>query len=92
MKNPRDRQYLGTHDYDDETAKRFASYNELKTFSIGIFQWVMTAKRKKMKPSKCIVRVKGTPQNSDAVFKEAERIIALLDAGEWNGKKSVTVK
>lgn len=45
-----------------------------------------------MKPLKCVVRVLGSPSVKEKVFEEAERIINLLDAGQWDGRKSVSIK
>lgn len=91
MYNTKDIQFVGKYDYDKESAERFASWGG-KSFSINIFQWGLKSNGKEMKPLKGSVRISGSPTIKEKVFAEAERIINLLDAGQWDGRKSVTVK
>jgi hypothetical protein len=91
MHNTKDIQFVGKHDYDKESAERFASWGG-NSFSVNIFQWGLKSNGKEMKPLKCVVRVSGNPNDKDKVFAEAERIVNLLDAGKWDGRKSVSVK
>jgi hypothetical protein len=91
MYNTKDIQFVGKHDYDKESAERFASWGG-KSFSVNIFQWGLKSNGKEMKPLKGVVRVSGSPSNKEKVFAEAERIVNLLDAGKWDGRKSVVVK
>ena len=90
MYNFKDIQFAGKHDYDKENAITESGWN--KTFSVGIFKWELKSNGKSMKKGKAIVRVSGLVENKDKVFAEAERIVKLLDAGQWDGRKTVTVK
>ncbi len=85
-----DIQFVAKHDYDKQSAERFASYGG-KSFSVNIFQWVLKSNGKSMKPSKGIVRVSGAPEIQVKVFEMAENIVKLLDAGDWDGRKTVVV-
>lgn len=91
MYNVKDIQFVGKHDYDKASAENFASWNG-KSFSVNIFKWELKSNKKEMKMGKCVVRVSGSPIVKDKVFAEAERIVNLLDEGQWDGRKSVTVK
>jgi len=86
---------LGKHSYDKERAKRIAKdwdCADMATFSIGIFQWVNTSDGKRLKPSKTIVRVSGATTDKERVFEAVEKTILLLDLGQWNNRKTVSVK
>lgn len=89
MKNTKDIQFVGKHDYDKASAEIFASWNG-KSFSVNIFKWELKSNGKEMKMGKGVVRVSGSPSIREKVFAEVERIIKLLDAGQWDGRKSVT--
>lgn len=89
MYNTKDIQFVGKHDYDKENATTESGWN--KTFSVGIFKWELKSNGKSMKKGKAIVRVSGLVENKEKVFAEAERIVNLLDAGKWDGRKSVSV-
>lgn len=91
MYNVKDIQFVGKHDYDKESAERYA-YLGGKSFSINIFQWGLKSNGKEMKPLKGVVRVSGSPSDKQNVFDEAEKIVKLLDDGKWDGRKSVSVK
>ena len=91
MFKARDIQFVGKHDYDKASAENFASWNG-KSFSVNIFKWELKSNGKEMKKGKGIVRVSGSPSIKEKVFAEAERIANLLDTGQWDGRKSVTVK
>lgn len=88
MYNPKDTQFVGKHDFDKDSA--IIGWN--KTFSVGIFKWELKYDKKSMKKGKAVVRVSGLTSETDHVFAEAERIVNLLDAGEWDGRKTVKVK
>lgn len=90
MYNTKDIQFVGKHDFDKESADKFASWN-VKTFSVGIFQWQLKSNKKEMKRGKCLVRVEGKPSDAQEVFNQAEKIVALLDGNKWVGKKKVTI-
>ena len=91
MYNKKDIQFVGKHDYDKESAEKFALWGD-KSFSVNIFKWGLKNNGKEMKPLKCVVRVLGSPAIKNKVFEEVEKIIALLDEGKWDGRKSVSVK
>jgi hypothetical protein len=78
------------HGYDGACAPRDMGCS-WSTFSVGIFPILKKADGKGFKRGKSLVRVKGYISNSDAVYKEAKRIVDLLDAGEYHGPKNVTV-
>lgn len=63
-----------------------ASY---ETISVGIFEWVAKSSRKGTKRGKSKVRVRGYASHPEDVEAEARRIVALLDSGQWIGKKTV---
>jgi hypothetical protein len=90
MYNTKDIQFVGKHDYDKESAERFASWGG-KSFSVNIFQWGLKSNGKEMKPLKCVVRVSGSPSNKEKVFEYCEHVVRLLDEGEWDGRKTVFI-
>lgn len=89
MYNPKDTQFVGKYDYDKEAAI-LSGWN--KTFSVGIFKWELKNNGKSMKKGKAEVRVSGLVVNKEKVFEFAENIVKDLDAGMWDGRKTVTVK
>jgi hypothetical protein len=90
MYNTKDIQFTGKHDYDKDSAERYAAWAE-KSFSVNIFQWVAKRNGKEMKPSKCVVRVHGKPCDKVKVLEACETIVKKLDEGVWDGRKSVRV-
>ncbi len=82
--------HVGEHDYDQESAKRFAFLG--KTFSVNIFKWMLKNNQKEMKRSSCIVRVSGPSEKMEEVFTLCELIVEQLDKGKWDGRKTVTIK
>lgn len=91
MYNSKDIQFVGKHDYDKESAEKFASWGG-KTFSVNIFQWQLKSNGKEMKPTKCVLRVHGKTSEKEKVFSLVESWIKILDEGQWDGRKSVHVK
>jgi hypothetical protein len=91
MYNTKDIQFVGKHDYDKVSAKRYASFSE-KSFSVNIFQWGLKSNGKEMKPLKCVVRVSGSPDNIENVFKFCENVVKDLDSNMWDGRKSVVLR
>ena len=86
--NPKHTQFLWKHDYQDTMP-----YEGCKTFSIRIFQWIpMASTGKQMKQSKCLVRVHGNSELKKSMIAKCEEIIALLDAGLYQGNKNITIK
>lgn len=90
MYNSKDIQFVGKHDYDEESAARFASYGT-ETFSINIFKWELKSNGKEMKRGKCVVRVKGKSSEKQKVISHAEFIVLELDNNDWDGRKTVSV-
>ena len=90
MYNPKDVQFIGKHDFDALSARRYARFCE-KSFSVNIFKWGLKNNGKEMKPLKCVVRVYGSPDNIENVFKFCENVVKDLDSGIWDGRKSVVV-
>jgi hypothetical protein len=91
MYNKKDVQFVGKHDFDKESAERFASWGG-NSFSVNIFKWGLKSNGKEMKPLKGVVRVHGCPNNKDVVFATCEKIIADLDNGKYDGKKNIIIK
>lgn len=90
MYNPKDIQFVGKHDYDKEKARKVACWGG-KLFSVNIFKWGLKSNGKEMKPLKIVVRVSGSPKNREKVFQFCENVVKDLDAGIWDGRKSVVV-
>jgi hypothetical protein len=90
MYNEKDIQFAGKHDYDKESAIKFCSWGTA-TFSVNIFKWGLKSNGKSMKRLKCVVRVTGSPSNRHKVFEFCENVVKDLDAGIWDGRKSVSV-
>ena len=91
MYNVKDIQFEGKHDYDKDSAKIYASWGG-KSFSVNIFKWGLKSNGKEMKPLKCVVRVSGNPSNAEKIFEFCENAVKDLDAGMWDGRKTVFVK
>lgn len=89
MYNTKDIQFVGKHDFDKENA----IINGMNiTFSVGIFKWELKNNGGEMKKGKAIVRISGLVINKEKVFEMAENVVKQLDAGNWDGRKSVAVK
>lgn len=82
---------VGKHDFDREAATSRWRHEGQESFSINIFPWGTYSGGKKLKQLKGVVRVHGHPDNADEVIKMAESIVIQLDAGEWDGRKNVSV-
>jgi hypothetical protein len=91
MYNPKDIQFVGKHDYDKEEALKYAAWNG-KSFSVNIFRWVLKSNGKSMKKGKGIVRVSGSPKIKEKIFEYCGNIVKDLDNGNWDGRKTVSVK
>jgi hypothetical protein len=90
MYNTKDIQFVGKHDYDKDNSLHTSTW--AKTFSVGIFQWVLKNNRKEMKRGKVLVRVSGPCSKSKQVFEMAEHVVIDLDNNEWDGRKNVLIK
>lgn len=85
--NPKDIQFMWKHDYNKPTP-----YEECKTFSIRIFQWIPKSDGKSMKEGTGLVRIVGSKELYDKMLLKAEEVVSLLDAGLYKGKKTITIK
>lgn len=94
MYNPKDIQFVGKHDYDKSGALDMVNHfkYQFKRFSIGIFQWELKSNGKSMKKGKILVRIKADIADQNKAFKLADLIVSQLDAGEWDGRKTVSIK
>lgn len=90
MYNPKDIQFVGKHDYDKESAEKYAMWGG-NSFSVNIFKWGLKTNGKEMKPLKGVVRVSGKPLNKEKVFEICEKVVLDLDSNIWDGRKSVFV-
>ena len=82
-----DIQFVGKHDYDKEKAKMFLDWQG-KTFSINIFKWeMMKGSKKRMKPSKGIIRVTALCSDSVGIFDFCDNLVKMLDNNEIDLKK-----
>lgn len=81
----------GKHAWSASCAPGVTPYANTQTgFSVGIFKWV-PKKSVGLKRSAVIVRVKGLMVDSEKVYKKAEELCDLLDAGVELNQKSYTV-
>jgi len=62
------------------------------TFSVGIFEWLPRVGGHGLKKGPVKVRVKGLCSAAEEVEREAKRICKQLDAGQYHGPKTITVK
>ncbi len=63
-----------------------------RTFSVGIFQWVMkNLALGTVRKGSALVRVSGPTSNPEAVYAKARAIVAELDAGTYSGPKRVSL-
>lgn len=88
---------IGRHDFSGQCAPgpqqdKGAAAGWYRTFSAGIFEVLPRASGKGMKRGPVKVRVRGPLADPEAVFARARLICAQLDAGTYQGPKSVTVK
>lgn len=63
-----------------------------ETFSVGVFEILPQVSGEGTKRGPVKVRVKGRTSNPDAVYKKAREIVDLLDAGNYSGPKTITVR
>ena len=91
MYNVKDTQFVGKHDFDKESAEKFAQWGG-DSFSINIFQWELKSDGKSMKRGKCVVRLKSTLSKLHMALLTAENIVDDLDKGIWDGRKTVSLK
>jgi hypothetical protein len=92
MYDPKDTQFVGKYDYDKDSAEDFASHHFFKSFSIGVFRWELKNNGNSMKRGKVAVRVSGPITKKKDVFEMADNIVKALDAGDWDGRKTVVLK
>ncbi len=81
----------GKHDFSGSCDPSRGGFGGMRTFSVGIFQWVASIDPNRPKKGKVKVRVRGSREYAEAIHREARRICDLLDKGEYKGPKNVTV-
>ena len=67
-------------------------FGTVRTFSVGIFEYVLKKGGKEIKRSKAKVRVSGPYSKPELVYVKAKEIVEQLDAGTYKGPKNVRVK
>ena len=82
MTNPRKKEFV--HDFFGNEDPKLEPqepeiYGGFKTFSVGIFQWLLKASGKGLKKSKVKYRVKGYTSNPEPVYKRAREICDEFD-------------
>jgi len=90
MKNYKDLSNAGKYDYNRESCEEVLSRG-FATFSIAIFQLVPKSGKKQLKRGKTAVRIIADCQNKDAAFSMADKVVKLLDIGEWDSRKTVKI-
>ena len=100
MTNPRKKEFA--HDFfgsqDPKMSPQLHGYGACKTFSVGIFRWLLKVSGKGLKKSAVMYRVKGYTSNPEPVYKRAKEICEEFDEEFphiplWLGyRKSETVK
>ena len=84
----------GKHAFDGECAPGkdgVLKSSVQKSFSVGIFQWLLKSGGRGCKRSPVKVRVNGRFDAPDRVYALALQIAIQLDAGAYRGPKHVTV-
>lgn len=80
------------HYFDGDCIPEPGMRSLTETFSVGIFQAVLTKKGDRCKRGPVLYRVKGKSSQVDRVFARATEICRIMDLGFWHGpKKSETV-
>ena len=81
----------GKHAYDGGCMPAGEDGVKWESFSVGIFAWEKMAKGNRLKRGKVKVRVRGLCVQAEAVYAKADQIVRMLDAGEYNGSKTVNL-
>jgi hypothetical protein len=79
------------HDFEGMCAPGGPDEYGPKTFSLGIFEVIPKKSGIGTKRGKVKARVGGYSNNPGPVYKRARQIVALLNAGEYDGPKTVWV-
>lgn len=66
------------------------TWENITTFSIGIYPWV-EAKGGKEKKGAVVVRISGKVGDADKVKKKAIEVMKLLDDGRYSSPKNIKV-
>lgn len=83
---------IGTHWFDGKCKPNTENFHSsMQNFSLGIFEWVARDSGKGIKRSSVKVRVSGSVSCPEKVEEKAKEIVALLDAGMYEGPKNVKV-
>jgi len=80
----------GAHSYDGSCRPENQNGATYQTFSVGCFEWLQG--KHGVKKSKAKVRVRGSIFSSEKVHAKAQEICKQLDAGTYQGPKTVTVR
>ena len=77
------------HGFDGMWSPKHRGYANLKTFSLGVFEILKTKDGLRTKRGKVKVRVHGRPSDLDNTYAVARAIADKLDAGTYDGPKSI---
>lgn len=80
----------GTHAFTGQFAPSKKQMIGQQSFSVGIFEWLSKANGKGVKRGAVKVRVKGPTHAEQAVLDKAREIAQQLDAGIYEGPRTVT--
>ena len=81
----------GKHSFGGMCAPAGGGYTAVKTFSVGVFEWIARASGRGVKRGPVKARVKGLTAAPEVVYARAAAICAALDAGTYTGKRNVSV-
>lgn len=79
----------GIHGFDGSYSPIHANFKGMKTFSLGVFEVLKTKDELRYKKGKVKVRVIGHVSEPDRVYQVARVVADQLDAGTYNGPKSI---
>ena len=78
------------HGFDGACSpKNGGDYRGMQTFSLGVFEILKTNDGLRTKRGKVKVRVRGHTSDPDRAYKVAKIIAEQLDAGTYQGPKSI---
>lgn len=65
--------------------------SRFQTFSVSCFQWVPRS-GKGLKRGPCKVRVRGSADHPENIYRKAAQICKQLDSGTYSGPKTVVIR
>jgi hypothetical protein len=86
----KDRKQEGKHDWSGSCSP--GSFVLNATFSVGIFEWVLTSDGKGLKKTAVKYRIKGYSSNPEAVYARSDEVCDVMDRGYIYETKSEVVK